>query len=72
MRRANREPNLLIFQATLCEPVCPRRRPQRAVECALALERIIEALSFDEVRAWPKGLRVRAADGNESRAVRKA
>lgn len=49
----------------------PRRRPQRAVECALALEEIIDTLSLNEVRAWPKGLRVLAAEGNGQRPAPK-
>ena len=42
----------------------PERRPQRAIECAVALEDIIDSLGLEELRAWPRGLRAlpRGAD----------
>jgi serine/threonine protein kinase len=37
----------------------PRRRPDSAIEVAVALERVLEGLGLKELLAWPKGVRVR-------------
>ena len=37
----------------------PRRRPDSAIEVAVALERVVEGLGLKELLAWPKGVRVR-------------
>ena len=38
----------------------PRRRPSSAVECAAALARVLDELGIDELRAWPRGLKLSA------------
>lgn len=36
----------------------PQRRPRSALECAIALEGVIEWLGLENLRAWPKGTQV--------------
>ena len=43
----------------------PARRPRDAIECAIALEAVLDSLGLEELRAWPRGIQVlrRRADG---------
>lgn len=41
-----------------CLDTDPERRPRSAVECAVVLEGVIESLGLEDLRAWPRGLRV--------------
>lgn len=50
-------PGVLDEVVMSCLARDPTRRP-RALECAVALEAFIEMLGVDELRAWPRDLRV--------------
>jgi hypothetical protein len=52
-------PQLLERVVMTCLARDPARRPRSALETAIALQAVLEALGTEELYAWPKGLRVR-------------
>jgi len=52
-------PQLLERVVMTCLARDPARRPRSALETAIALQTVLEALGTEELYAWPKGLRVR-------------
>ncbi|TMC69524.1 MAG: serine/threonine protein kinase [Chloroflexi bacterium] len=52
-------PESLERVVTACLARDPARRPRSALETAIALQTVLEALGTEELYAWPKGLRVR-------------
>ena len=51
-------PRALDEVITTCLARDPKRRPRSAIDCALALESVIDTLGLDDLRAWPRDLRL--------------
>lgn len=55
-------PELLDDVVMSCLARDPKCRPRTVLDCALALESVIDRLGLDGLRPWPKGLRAMPSD----------